>query len=202
MEFAQRLDRASIQLDPEPPCAYGLSLVTAQRVATRNNASASPSTSRSLRFGRGTCDGNGSATAGLGMAAVFAGRLTGFPHFKQNRAPSGRIAPHLLQARSTVVAGGSAAVVGHAVPTGCPHFRQNCEPSGRLAAHLVHDTAGSSPCGLVHPSRTADISTGMGAAIPRSPRCRPSRVPWRLASWLRCKMRCAHPSQRQVQPRP
>ncbi|SPF35951.1 hypothetical protein SBA1_1480025 [Candidatus Sulfotelmatobacter kueseliae] len=91
--------------------------------------------------GLGNSAGGVSTTLGRSAGALFAGELTGLPHFRQNCAPSGRLVPHLLQAKMAVAAGGAISVAG--VLTGCPHFRQNWDPSGRFTAHLLHNTAGS-----------------------------------------------------------
>jgi hypothetical protein len=96
---------------------------------------------RRFRRGRGNSAGGVSTTLGRSAAALFGGTLTGFPHFRQNSDPCGRLVPHLLQAKMAVAAGGAMSVAG--VLTGCPHFRQNWDPSGRFAAHLLHNTAGS-----------------------------------------------------------
>src|SRR5271157_214867 len=122
-------------------CATGLSLDATQTIKTTNSARRSQRTIRRFRGRRGNSAG-GTSTAGASAAAApFAGEHTGLPHFKQNCAPSGRLVPHLAQAKIAVATGGAVAVAG--ALTFCPHFRQNWDPSGRLAAHLLHNTADS-----------------------------------------------------------
>src|SRR5215471_2258984 len=81
-------------------CANGLSLVAAQRIAPKKTPTTTQSTSRPI-FRRG----GASSTIGSSIfTSSFGGMLTGFPHFRQNWASSGRVAPHLLHPRRTLVA--------------------------------------------------------------------------------------------------
>jgi len=102
---------------------------------------------------RGNCAGDGTTARRSETTGIFGGELTGFPHFRQNCEPSGRVVPQALQAKMAVVVARTVSLGG--ALTGTPHFRQNWEPSGRSAAHLLHNTAGS-----FSSKATADISTG------------------------------------------
>src|SRR6202007_2032773 len=84
-------------------CANGWSPVAAHispptRTAKSDNATIRPVLN--LRWGSG---GIGfELAAGSLTPLVLAGMLTGLPHFAQNSAPSGKVAPHLLQARTAI----------------------------------------------------------------------------------------------------
>ena len=69
----------------------------------------------------GSPGGSASTTAG-----DFGGRLTGLPHFRQNCASSGRLAPHLLHPSRTLAAGRCSAIGRHTQLLS--DFKLKCEP--------------------------------------------------------------------------
>src|SRR5271168_1829972 len=118
-------------------CATGLSLVPTSTITPSNRITRRTQT-KLRRFGRGRGSAGGSTTTSggtpsgwLAAAAVFAGAPTGLPHFRQNCASDGKLAPHWLH--PSVAEKNGAPVLLPAVFAGCPHFGQNCKPSGRLA---------------------------------------------------------------------
>src|SRR5579859_4070261 len=83
-------------------CAVVLSLVATHKTTPINTARTSHRIQRRLCFG-------GVISTAIGASATtgdFGGELTGLPHFRQNCASSGRVAPHLLHPRMTLVVGG------------------------------------------------------------------------------------------------
>src|ERR1700675_829914 len=100
-------------------CAPELSLVTAHTMTPTSTASRMQRNVRRLR------GGSGSFALGITSTTLgsFAGELTGLPHFRQNCASSGRVAPHWLHPNRTLVV----VVLFVGIPTGSPHLRQRCE---------------------------------------------------------------------------
>jgi hypothetical protein len=85
-----------------------------------------------LGRGGGICGGGNISTAG----PVLGGELTGLPHFRQNWASSGRLAPHLLHPKSTLAGGGVVLSVG--ILTGSPRYGKR-EPSEGFCVRTRRD---------------------------------------------------------------
>jgi len=83
---------------------------------------------RRLRRGRGIFAGASTSTT----TAFFGGELTGLPHFRQNSASSGSVAPHLLHPNRTLVGGGVVLSIG--IFTGPQRLKKRREPSGGNAS--------------------------------------------------------------------
>src|SRR5580698_11382524 len=109
-------------------CAKGLSLTATHRMPATKMASRIHSTGRRLRRGGAISRAGGTSTA----AALFAGELTGLPHFRQNCASSGRLAPHLLHPSRTLAGGGVALFVD--ILTGSPRFGGSANLLGENAS--------------------------------------------------------------------
>src|ERR1022692_2143379 len=130
-------------------CALGLSLVPAHRMTPTKTAS---SIQRKTRRGRRGCrisGGRASTTAGL-----LGGELTGFPHFRQNCASSGRLAPHLLHPSMTLVTGGVVLFV--AILSGLRSASGSANHQAHFPRRRVRISGAETP---------ADISTGSGGGI-------------------------------------
>src|SRR5260370_794821 len=114
-------------------CANGLSLVTAQRITPTRITAGIQRSMRRLRRGRGIVAGASTSTT----TAFFGGELTGLPHFRQNSASSGSVAPHLLHPNRTLVGGGVVLSVG--IRTGPRRHRE---------ARAIGDMSANSSTGL------------------------------------------------------
>src|ERR1700689_4536003 len=111
-------------------CANGLSLIATHKIPATKIASRIQSTVRRLRGGAISRAG-GTSTA----AAPFGGELTGLPHFRQNCASSGRLAPHLLHPNRTLAGGGVALFVD--ILTGSPRFRRSAYLQGEKCQPIL-----------------------------------------------------------------
>src|SRR5450631_1089552 len=169
-------------------CAPVLSLVTAHRMTPTRIASSNQRSTRRLRRGGVTSAGAGTSTT----AGVFGGELTGLPHFRQNCASSGRLAPHLLHPNRTLVEDDVVLFVG--ILTGSRRFQIEVRTLGRKCQQILAQVRASDP----YPRSTFSCAE----IIQLWPRFHPSRVCPQWASKLRCRRRCAHPDQRPVRPRP
>src|SRR5438477_13110520 len=78
-----------------------------------------------IRRGCRTTKGTDSTTSG-----DFGAKLTGLPHFRQNCASSGSVAPHLAHPRRTLATGGG--VLFGDILTFSPRLRENFEHQGDL----------------------------------------------------------------------
>src|SRR5437879_1019484 len=72
--------------------------------------------------------GGANCTTGSSIfTGSFRGILTGLPHFRQNWASSGRVAPHLLQPRMTFVADDtvlSDGILSDSTSENCDNYRE------------------------------------------------------------------------------
>src|SRR6266581_2573881 len=110
-------------------CAPGLSLVTAHNISPSKREGRIQRSRRRLRRDCGSFVGGSTCTT----TGSFAGKLTGFPHFRQNSASSGRVAPHLLHPNRTLVVGG---VLFVGITTGSPHLKRSANSGEEMPADI------------------------------------------------------------------
>src|SRR5436305_14098470 len=111
-------------------CASVLSLIAAQPTTPARMGSSIQSNKRRLGCRRGNEAGGNTSTT----VASFNGELTDFPHFKQNCAESGKVAPHLLHPSNTFAGGSGALFVG--ILSGSQQSDGNANHRGEMPANI------------------------------------------------------------------